>query len=161
MWLSVHWQVAGLKGQHIMVHANSYYHGSLHQLHLRIHQGGVPFNKINPDQWRFTDVESSHTLLKFNSSPLKIGHPKRKPIVFQASFFSGYVSVEDGNKPATSNSPTHYIQQISTNYTHFITWSVRQLVPSKVSEKFQTRKKKTQSHLQGLSASTSCAVFKF
>ena len=108
MWLLVHWQVAGLKGQHIMVPANSYYHGSLHQLHLRIHQGGVPFNKINPDQWPFADVESSHTLLKFNSSPLKIGHPKRKPDRLPSiHFFSGYVSVEDGNKPATSNSPTH------------------------------------------------------
>ena len=93
MWLLVHWQVAGLKGQHIMVPANSYYHGSLHQLHLRIHQGGVPFNKINPDQWPFADVESSHTLLKFNSSPLKIGHPKRKPDRLPSIHFSVAMSV--------------------------------------------------------------------
>ena len=31
-----------------------------------------------------------HTPLKFNSSPLKIGNPKRK-LIFQPSFFMGYV----------------------------------------------------------------------
>ncbi len=36
------------------------------------------------------------TLPETNSSPLKIGHPKRKP-VFQPSIFRGYASFREGN----------------------------------------------------------------
>ena len=130
----------GLKGQHIMVPANSFYHGSLHQLHLWIHQG---WGKINPDQWRFKHVESSHTLLKFNSSPLKIGHPTRKGSSSK-HHFSVAMSVLGMETLRILELATRYIQQIEP-FHHLECHSkcpFGQLVSTR---------KNLESHLQGLS----------
>ncbi len=55
-------------------------------------QGGVPVAGWSAWSWKNGPMP---TLTETNSSPLKIGHPKRK-VVFQPSIFRGYVSFREG-----------------------------------------------------------------